>query len=32
MLATRPISSGFGLEAEGVDLSQPLSNVAVAEL
>lgn len=31
MLATRPISSGFGVEVE-VDLSQPLSDAAFAEI
>jgi len=32
MLDTRPLSPDFGLEASGVDLSQPLSDTAFADL
>ena len=32
MLDTRPLSPGFGLEASGIDLSQPLSDTAFADL
>jgi taurine dioxygenase len=32
MIETRPLATGFGLEALGVDLSQPLPDAAFAEL
>ena len=32
MLQLKPLSVGFGLEAHGVDLSQPLSDAAFAEI
>ena len=32
MLALKPLSPGFGIEAAGIDLSQPLSDEAFAEL
>jgi taurine dioxygenase len=32
MLATRPLAAGFGLEAEGLDLSRPMSDDAFAEV
>src|SRR5437667_11861487 len=32
MLQARPLSPGFGLEASGIDLAEPLSDAAFAEL
>lgn len=32
MLATRPLAAGFGLEAEGLDLSQPMSDARFADV